>query len=81
MRRFNPRVREEVRRNRYTVINNTDTPDAGPELLELIYKRMANVRADACIVNVLDYNKYAEVDLLQNGRIVDWGVPVFVGKE
>lgn len=74
-------VREYMKHNRRTVINNTSTQVAGEALLKKIYRVMDRMKANECYINMLETDRYAELDLFYHGKLISWAVPVSVRKE
>ena len=73
-------VREYMKHNRRTVINNTDVTSVTPSLIKELYKVMDRKKATECYINMALSN-YLEVDLFAaNGECVGYAIPVY-GKE
>ena len=76
--RNNPRVREEIKHNRRTVINNTNVTEVRPELVQELYKVMDKNRAKECHINAI-YQNHMEVDLFTaTGNCIAYAVPVYI---
>lgn len=79
--RINPKVRDHMRRNRRTVINNTDITEVRAELIQELYKVMDRRKAKECHINLV-HEDYMEVDLFTAaGQCIAWAVPVHSKKE
>jgi hypothetical protein len=73
----NPRVRQYMKRNRRTVINNTNVLNVRSGLIQQLYKVMDRNKATECHINVM-YQNYMEVDLFdKDGNCVRCTVPVY----
>lgn len=79
--RVNPRVREQMKHNRRTVINNTTVTEVRKELVQELYKVMDRNKATESHINFIHEN-YLEVDLFAtDGQCIAWAVPVYSKKE
>lgn len=74
-------VREYMKHNRRTVINNTETYDIRQDLVQAVNKVMDRRKASECHINFVHEN-YVEVDLFDKaGNCIAWAVPVYSKKE
>lgn len=74
-------VRSFMKHNRRNIVNNTDTQEAGTRLLKKIYRTMDRFKADECVINLLETDRVAEIDLFNHGKLVEWAYTITVSSE
>lgn len=52
--------------------NNSKCSFLGRELLAEIYRTAGRLYADEVVVNEAKYNRYAEIELFEDGNCIDW---------
>lgn len=64
---------------RMRVENNTCCRCVGVDLLKAIYSTMGRLSATDAVINKCRYNKWAEIELFENGNAISWNYNVYVG--
>ena len=61
--------------------NNSNCSFLGKRLIAEIYKTAERLYADEIVVNEANYNRYAEVELFEDGNCIDWHYRINVRQE
>lgn len=70
-----------MNKRRMHVENYTSCKCVGVDLLKAIYATMAKLDATDAVINKCKYNKWAEIELFENGNAIDWHHNVNVRRE